>query len=57
LLVSTVAAIIFFILLGLYGIIIPSLALYQVFFILGFSAIFTFSLDPVKYYVFRKFGL
>jgi H+-transporting ATPase len=57
LLASTTATIIVFTLLGVYGIIIPSLSLYQVLFILGFSALFTLSLDPPKYYVFRKFGL
>jgi len=57
LLVSTVGAIIGFTLLGVYGVIIPSLTLYQVLFALGFSAVFTMSLDPIKYYTFRKFGL
>jgi len=57
LLVSTVATIIGFTLLGVYGLIIPSLALYQVLFVLGFSVLFTLSIDPLKYYAFRKFGL
>jgi len=57
LLVSTIAAIIGFTLLGVSGIIIPSLTLYQVVLILGFSALFTLSIDLPKYYVFRKFGL
>jgi H+-transporting ATPase len=57
LLVSTVATTVAFALLGVYGIIIPSLALYQVLLVLGFSALFTLGLDPVKYHVFRRFGL
>jgi H+-transporting ATPase len=57
LMVSTTAAIIVFMLLGVYGIIIPPLTLYQVFFTLGFAALFTLILDQPKYYVFKKFGL
>ena len=57
LLVSTAATTVAFALLGVYGIIIPSLALYQVLLVLGFSALFTLGLDPVKYHVFRRFGL
>jgi H+-transporting ATPase len=57
LLISTVITILFFALLGVYGTIIPPLAWYKVLFSLGFSALFTFSLDPLKYYVFRSFGL
>jgi len=57
LLVSTIAAIIGFTLLGVYGIIISALTWYQVLFILGFSAMFTFGLDPPKHYVFGKFRL
>jgi len=54
---STAATIVAFILLGIYGIFIPHLKLYQVLFIMGFSALFTFGIDLPKYYVFRKFGL
>jgi H+-transporting ATPase len=57
LLTSTVATILFFAFLGVYGTIISPLAWYEVLFSLGFSALFTFSLDPLKYYVFRSFGL
>jgi H+-transporting ATPase len=57
LLVSTVAAIIVFTFLGIYGIIIPALTLDQVLFILGFSALLTLSLDPLKNYLFRKYEL
>ena len=54
---STAATVVAFILLGIYGIFIPHLKLYQVLFIMGFSALFTFGIDLPKYYVFRKFGL
>jgi H+-transporting ATPase len=57
LLISTVAATLFFAFLGVYGAIISPLAWYEVLFSLGFSALFTLSLDPLKYYVFRSFGL
>jgi H+-transporting ATPase len=57
LLVSTIAAIGGFALLGVYGMIVPALTPCQVFFTLGFSALFTFGVDFPKYYVFRKFGL
>jgi len=57
LLVSTAAAVLVFTLLGVYGIIIPSLTLYQVVFVLGFSALFTLGIDLPKYYAFQKFGL
>jgi hypothetical protein len=40
-----------------YGTIISPLAWYEVLFSLGFSALFTLSLDPLKYYVFRSLGL
>ena len=57
LLISTTAALAAFILLGIYGIIIAPLEPYQVLFIVGFSALFTFGIDLPKYYAFRKFGL
>jgi len=57
LLISTVATIVGFALLGVYGIIVPPLSSYQVLLILVFSALFTLSVDFPKYYVFRKFGL
>jgi H+-transporting ATPase len=57
LLISTVATILFFAFLGVYGTIISPLAWYEVLFSLGFSALFTLSLDPLKYYVFRSLGL
>jgi H+-transporting ATPase len=57
LLISSMAAIGGFALLGAYGLIIPSVAIYPVLLILGFSGIFTLSIDFPKYFVFRKLGL
>jgi H+-transporting ATPase len=57
LLIASIATVVGFALLGIYGIIVPQLAVYEVLFILGFSAAFTFALDFPKYYVFRKLGL
>ena len=54
---ATITAVAVFALLGAFGIIIARLSVYQVLFILGFSAVFTLSIDPIKYSVFRKFGL
>jgi len=57
LVLSTLGAVVAFTLLGVYGFIVQPLMLHQVLFVLGFSAVFTLSLDVPKYYVFRKFGL
>jgi H+-transporting ATPase len=57
LLLSTTAVVIIFALLGAFGIILAKLTPYHVLFILGFSALFTLSIDLPKYYAFRKFGL
>jgi H+-transporting ATPase len=57
LLIISTATIVGFIILGTYGLIIPSITFHQVLFILGFSALFTLSIDSPKYYAFRKFGL
>jgi H+-transporting ATPase len=57
LVLSTAVTIVAFILLGIHGIFIPHLKLYQVLFIMGFSALFTFGIDLPKYYIFKKFGL
>jgi len=57
LIAATVATVLGFALLGLYGIIVPPLTAYEVLFILVFSGALTFSLDFPKYYVFRKLGL
>ena len=57
LVISTAGALIVFTLLGIYGGIVPSLTWYQVLFVLGFSAVFTFAIDLPKYLAFKKFGL
>lgn len=57
LLLSATAAIVIFALLGVFGLIIARLTLYQVLFILLFSALFTLGIDLPKYYAFRKSGL
>jgi len=57
LLVASTATVIGFALLGVYGIIVPPLTLYEVLFILTLSAVLTFSLDFPKYYVFRRLRL
>jgi len=57
LIISSTAAILIFTLLGVFGFIIARLSLYQVLFILVFSALFTFSIELPKYYTFRKSGL
>jgi H+-transporting ATPase len=57
LLIVSIATICGFMLLGVYGLIIPPIAFHQVLFILVFSALFTLSVDLPKYYVFRKLGL
>jgi len=57
LLIASTATVIGFALLGVYGIVVPPLTLYEVLFILTLSAVLTFSLDFPKYYVFRKLGL
>lgn len=57
LLISTIAAIIAFALLGVYGLIVPRVTPFQMLFVLVFSAVFTFAIDYPKYLAFRKFGL
>jgi H+-transporting ATPase len=57
LLIASVATVVGFALLGVHGIIVPRLTLYEVLFILIFSAVFTLSVDLPKYYAFRKLGL
>ncbi|MFA5064235.1 MAG: plasma-membrane proton-efflux P-type ATPase [Dehalococcoidia bacterium] len=54
---STTAAIIACAILGLFGLLIAPLALYQVLFIFGFSALFTLAIDFPKYLAFKKLGL
>ena len=55
--VASMATVLGFAILGVYGIIVPPLTVYEVLFILVFSAVLTFGLDFPKYYVFRKLGL
>ena len=57
LLIASIATTIGFALLGAYGITVPQLTVYEVLFILAFSAAFTLSLDFPKYYVFRRLRL
>ncbi|MEM3581062.1 MAG: plasma-membrane proton-efflux P-type ATPase [Candidatus Bathyarchaeia archaeon] len=58
LIASITTIIIFFIFLGIHGIIIPSLPAYQVLFALGFSASFAIGIvEPFKYLTFKKFRL
>lgn len=54
---SSMATVIGFALLGVYGVILPPVKIAQVLLVLGFSAIFTLGLDFPKYYAFRRFGL
>ena len=58
LIVSITATIAGFSLLGIYGVIIPSISLPQLLFTLGFSALFIFFIvDFIKYWAFKKFSL
>jgi H+-transporting ATPase len=57
LLILSTAAIIGFALLGVYGVFVPSLTLYQVATVLIFSAVFTLAIDFPKFYIFRRFKL
>jgi H+-transporting ATPase len=57
LIISSMATLVGFVLIGAYGIILPPVTLAQVLFALAFSALFTLALDFPKSYAFRKFGL
>jgi H+-transporting ATPase len=57
LIISTVSALVVFTLVGIFGGIVTSIAWYQVLFVLGFSAVFTFAIDLPKYLAFKRFGL
>lgn len=57
LLILSSATIAVFALLGATGLFFPSIGLYQVLYILGFSMLFTLAIDFPKYYLFRRFGL
>jgi H+-transporting ATPase len=54
---SSLATVIGFALLGIYGVVLPPVTTVQVLVVLGLSAIFTLGVDFPKYYAFRKFGL
>jgi len=53
----SVYTIITFLLLGVFGIFIPSLSLGQILIVLGISALFVFIMDFPKYYLFKRFKL
>ncbi|MGA8855644.1 MAG: HAD-IC family P-type ATPase, partial [Candidatus Bathyarchaeia archaeon] len=55
--ISSLATVIGFALLGIYGVVLPSVTTVQVLVVLGLSALFTLGVDFPKYYAFRKFGL
>jgi len=57
LLVFSLATIIVFFLLGVYGIFVPALTVNQIIVVLGFSALFTLGIDFPKYCLFKRFGL
>jgi H+-transporting ATPase len=57
LLILSATTIFCFILMGVYGILVPALTLSQVLVVLGFSAVFTLGIDFPKYFVFKRFGL
>jgi H+-transporting ATPase len=57
LLIATSAALVVFALLGIYGLIIPSLPSFAVLFALALSAFFTFAMDYPKYRAFKMLGL
>ena len=57
LMISTIATIVVFALLVVYGLIVPAITPYQMLFVLGFSAVFTLAIDYPKYLTFRKFRL
>ncbi len=57
LLLAGTATVVAFVLLGVFGFIIPSLTPIQVISVFLFSAVFVFLLDFPKYYLFQKYGL
>ncbi len=57
LLIASTATIIGFALLGVYGVIVPQLTIFEVLFILAYSAALTLGIDLPKHYVFRRLGL
>jgi H+-transporting ATPase len=57
LMIATMAAIVVFTLMGIFGIFITRLAPYQVVFVLGYSALFTLAIDFPKHLAFKRNGL
>ncbi len=57
LIASTGTATLAFVLLGIYGVIIPAITLAQVLAVLGFSIVFTLAMDVPKYWAFKSFGV
>jgi H+-transporting ATPase len=57
LIISSMVALIGFVLVGTYGVVVPPVTFAQAVFALAFSALFTLALDLPKAYAFRKFGL
>ena len=55
--ISSLATLIGFTFLGLYGVIIPAITPAQVLLVLGLCAVFTFGIDIPKRYAFSRFGL
>lgn len=55
--ISNLATVIGFALLGIYGVVLPSVTTVQVLVVLGLSAIFTLGVDFPKYYTFRRLEL
>jgi H+-transporting ATPase len=58
LVIAVIAVLTTFVAFGIFGFgLFPPLAIYQVLWILGYSALFTLIIDIPKYYSFKKFGL
>ncbi|MGC8490631.1 MAG: plasma-membrane proton-efflux P-type ATPase [Syntrophobacteraceae bacterium] len=57
LIASTICAILAFVLLGIFGVIVPALTPEEVLAVLAFSAVFTLAIDVPKYFAFKQFGL
>ncbi len=57
LLIATTATIVIFALLGVFGLIVTPVTPFQMLFVLGLSALFTFAIDYPKYLAFKTFGL
>jgi len=55
--IASAAAVVSFVLIGIFGIIITAITLPEVLAALGLSAAFTLCADAPKFYAFRKFGL